>query len=103
MLPRRLALLSLVFFGFCLGAAQADDDADRARAGIEAGRLMPLARILDRVRARYPGEVLEVELDSDDDAPEYEIRLLRPNGRIVELGVDGRTGRILDVDEEDED
>lgn len=80
-------------------AIHADDDADRARDALRSGRVLSLAEIMKRVTTRYPGEVLEAELD-DDDA-EYELRILTRGGRIIELEVDGRTGRILDVDEDD--
>lgn len=79
--------------------AWADDDADRARAGASAGRLMPLAQIVEIVQARYPGEVVDVELDDD----KYELRVLRPDSRIVKVEVDARTGRILGAEEKGED
>ncbi|GHC77946.1 PepSY domain-containing protein [Limoniibacter endophyticus] len=81
-------------------STMADDDAERARA--LSGSILPLAQILRTISPRYPGKVIEVDLDDDDD-PEYQIRILDPNGRIVELEVDARTGRVLDVDMEDDD
>jgi uncharacterized membrane protein YkoI len=102
MLPRKIlsrTLLALVLLGG-VGVVHADDDADRARAGAQSGRLLPLTRILQIVATRYPGEVLAVELD-DDDRPEYELRVLQRDGRILEIEIDARTGRFLDVDEDD--
>jgi uncharacterized membrane protein YkoI len=80
--------------------AHADDDADRARASAQSGRILPLTRIQAIVQQRYPGELLEVELD-DGDSPSYEIRVLQKSGRILEIEVDARSGRVLDVDEDD--
>jgi uncharacterized membrane protein YkoI len=100
MFPRKtlsLALLALTLGGG--GLVHADDDADRARAGAQSGRLLPLTRILEIVAARYPGDVLAVELD--DDSPDYEVRVLQRDGRILEIEIDARSGRFLDVDEDD--
>ena len=72
-------------------AARADEDNDheRVRAAREAGRILPLARLLARVQAEHPGgEVLEVELEEEEKEHGrlvYEIKLLRPGGHLAEL------------------
>ncbi len=77
--------------------ARADDDADRARNAVEAGRYLPLEQILREALARYPGRVVEVELDDD----EYEIEILLDDGDKVELEFDARSGELQDVDTDD--
>jgi uncharacterized membrane protein YkoI len=88
-----VALLSLV------AGALADDEHDheRARAAREAGRVLPLATILARVQRTFPGEVLEVELEDEgrEGRLVYEIKLLQPGGRLVELLYDAATGELL--------
>lgn len=74
--------------------AVADDDADRARDAVESGRYVPLEKIIRDALARYPGQVVGVELDDD----EYEIEILREDGDKVELEFDARTGELEDVD-----
>lgn len=81
--------------------AMGDSDADKARRKALSGQIMPLVQILQMIAGRYPGEVLNVELDDDDDDARYDIRLMQPNGRVLELEVDARTGRVADVDEDD--
>lgn len=76
----------------------ADDDAERAREGVEAGRYVPLEDIIRDARQRYPGRIVEVELEDDD---EYEIEILQDDGTKVELDYDARTGELLDVDLDD--
>lgn len=66
---------------------------------IGGGRL-PLARILDIAQSEVPGEVIEVELDEDDGVEVYEIAILTSSGRKIEMEIDARTGRILDVEED---
>ena len=72
-------------------------DRDRAREALEQGRYVSLESILADARARYPGRILEVELDDD----EYEVEILMRDGRKVELEYDARTGRLKDVDVDD--
>ncbi|MGQ4273856.1 PepSY domain-containing protein [Terrihabitans sp. B22-R8] len=77
-------------------------DADRARAAVQRGEMLPLKEILAKIATRFPGEVIDVELSEDDGVLEYEIKIQTARGRVVELEVDPRTGAILDVDEDDD-
>jgi len=72
-------------------------DHDRARQALEAGEVLPLRTILDRVEREYPGQVLEVELERDGGRWVYEIRTLRSGGSLVKLKVDARDGAVLGV------
>lgn len=68
------------------------------------GRL-PLVRILAIAQRRAPGEVIKVDLDEDDDdddddPPTYELEILTPEGRVMEIKLDARTGAILDIEED---
>ena len=73
----------------------ADSDHDRARRAREAGQVLPLPVILDRVAQDFPGQVLEVELEDEDDRWIYEIKLVQPDGRLIKLEVDATDARIL--------
>jgi uncharacterized membrane protein YkoI len=78
-------------------------DHDRARQAVEAGEVLPLRTILERVEREYPGQVVDVELErehesKDKSGPErwvYKIKLLRTGGALVKLKVDARTGAII--------
>ena len=76
-------------------AAADDEDHDRARKALEAGEILPLAKILDRLRAVYPGDALEVELERDDNRWLYEVKLLRSDGKLLKLKVDARDGEVI--------
>lgn len=94
---RRMILLTALLLA--IPAVQADDarDHDRARAALEAGEVMSLPRILDRVEQDYPGQVLEVELERDDGRWLYELKLLQTDGRVLKLEVDARDATVLKV------
>lgn len=74
-----------------------DDDQDRARAAVQAGEVMPLPALLERVQRSHPGQVLRVELERDDGRWIYELRLLQPDGRLLKLEVDARSGEVLEA------
>lgn len=75
--------------------AMADNEQDRARAAVQAGKVMPLKTLLERLEREHPGQVLEVELEQDDGRWIYEIKLLQPGGRLVKLELDAASGAVL--------
>lgn len=75
-------------------------DHDRARAALLAGEILPLGIILERVQRRFPGHMLEVELEREDGRWVYEIKLLHDNGGLLQLEIDARNGRVLRHDRE---
>jgi hypothetical protein len=79
------------------GGAWASDkgDHERARQAVQSGQVMPLAKVLARIEREHPGQVLEVELESHDRQWQYEIKVLKPDGRLSKLKIDARTGEIL--------
>ena len=93
---RRLGLVVLALALGCAVAAGADDDHARAKAARDAGAIVSLRAILDRVEAEFTGSPVEIELD-DDDAGRwiYKVKLLAPGGAIVKLEYDARDARLL--------
>ncbi len=79
------------------GASFAADklDHDRARQAVEAGDVLPLRTILERVEREYPGQVMGVELDREKGEWVYEIKLLRKGGALMKLKILARDGAIL--------
>jgi uncharacterized membrane protein YkoI len=81
------------------GISVAGDDHDRARQALEAGEVLPLRTILERVERDYPGQVIDVELEQGHGPGRgrwiYEVKILRPGGALVKLKVDARDGRVL--------
>lgn len=93
---RTLAGLCLLAGSLVVSGAQAsDDDHDRARQAVEAGQVLPLPAVLERLAITYPGRVLEVELEREDDRWVYDIKLLQSGGRLIKLKVDAQTADVL--------
>jgi uncharacterized membrane protein YkoI len=56
--------------------------------------LLPLDRVLPVVQRAVPGRVLDVQVAGGN----YRVKVLRPNGQVAQVVVDGRTGQVLRVD-----
>lgn len=100
----RIALAAAVLASLAASSpAWADDghDHDRARQALEAGEILPLKTILERVEREYPGQVLGVELERSDTRWIYKIRVLRSGGTLLGLKLDGRDGTLLSTRERD--
>lgn len=89
----RLALAAAV--STTLLPAMADDDHNRARAAVQAGQILPLKTVLERLERDHPGQVLEIELDREKDRWIYEVRLLQADGKLVKLELDAATADVL--------
>ena len=87
-------VLALVLVALPLAGARADeDDQERALSAREAGRALPLAGILERAQRDAPGRVLGVELEDEGGRVVYEVKVLRPDGRVRMLAYDAATGK----------
>jgi len=75
------------------------DDHDRARQAVQAGLVLPLPTVLDRLQREVPGQVLEVELELEQDHGlwVYEIKLLTPAGQLTKVKLDAQTARVLRI------
>lgn len=97
--PRRTALSTLTAV-LLLGAlglpAWAGGDHERARQAVQAGQVLPLRTVLERLEREQPGQVLEVELEQDGGVWIYEVKLLRTGGQLVKLKLDARTAALLE-------
>lgn len=102
---RRVFITSLVLASsLVIGNVQAVwasglNDHDRARKAVEAGEVLPLKSVLERVERDYPGQVMEVELDREDSRWVYEIKILRSGGSLLKLKVDARDGTPIGMKE----
>lgn len=98
--PLRLAVptLAAVLLTGALGLpARASDhrDHERARQAVQAGQVLPLRTVLERLAREHPGQVLEVELEQDDGLWIYEVKVLQAGGQLVKLKLDARTAALL--------
>lgn len=93
-------VLSIVFaIFFVLTAAQlgaAQSPQDRARDALRSGQIRPLNEVLSVVQSRYPGRVMDVDLQKGPRWV-YRVKLLTRGGDVMVVAVDARTTQILSV------
>ena len=112
MIPwRRLAafLVCALLAAAPLSPAWGDQDEEAAEAALARGDARPIQELLQRVGSVFPGSVLKIELEhEDDDRPSwiYEVKLLTPQGDVLELEYDAGTLELIALEgrhREDED
>lgn len=101
-MKRSLSSLMLILLPLTLAAQPIAPDYETARQAVDRGDMLPLEQILARIEARHPGRIVEVELEDEDGLRLYEIEVLTPEGRLIEIELDARTGAILGYEEDDD-
>ena len=74
-------------------------DQERAREAMLKGEIVPLNEALNVVNKEFGGEVVEVELEDERSGFVYEIKVLQPNGKVLEVELDAKSLQILEVEE----
>ncbi|MGE3771744.1 MAG: PepSY domain-containing protein [Gammaproteobacteria bacterium] len=86
-----------------LGAAAfaTDIGQDAARRLKREGKIVALGAIVAEINARWPGRVIETELERDDGGRYvYEIELLGDDGHVYEFEYDAGSGQRLGFERE---
>lgn len=109
----RLRVLAACFFLYpvvALSETASDDDDDaaddarehyEAREALRNGKILPLDQIMAAVRKEIAGDIIEIEFDNDDGRFIYELEIIEPSGRVIDVKVDAKTAAILEREEDD--
>jgi uncharacterized membrane protein YkoI len=83
--------------------AGASEDISQAevRELVDAGEILPLETILERLPAENYGRLLDLEVEREHGSIIYEFEFLRKDGQIVEIKVDARNAAVLEQEVED--
>lgn len=89
--------LILLIFAFVLGAAAPASAQGRIIHPHAPNGAMPLERMLPQIRSHHPGTFSDVDGPFADPAGRlhYRLKWLTPEGRVIWLDTDARTGRVL--------
>jgi len=82
-------------------AASEDLSQAEIRELVRQGEIIPLETILAQFPPGEYGKLLDLEAEREHGTVVYEFEFLRADGRIVEIEVDARNGRILEQKIED--
>lgn len=94
-------LLSTLSLGISTGLADQRDkknEHNEVREALQRGEVLPLVKILAIANQQVPGDVIEVELEDEKQALVYEIKILTSTGRVREVKIDARTGKVLHIE-----
>src|SRR3981081_1147985 len=98
-----LPLLGLLLLGAALASEPATAQPNRARQGVQSGEVRSLDQILNGIRRERPGSLADVQGPNFGPAGEahYRLKWITPDGRVLWLDTDARTGRVLGVEGDD--
>ena len=96
-------ILCAAALAMCLAvpASAGDDDHEIARKLLAEGRILPITELFKTVNIEVPGEVLEVEFEIEGKSYVYEFKVLKPDGKVVEVELDATSGKLLKVEDDD--
>ncbi len=57
--------------------------------------ILPFEEILKAIRPQIDGELIETEFEIENGRPIYELKYIDASGRVTEIYVDAKTGRIV--------
>ncbi len=58
-------------------------------------RLIPLGQVIEQIRRRTPGRLLDAGIEYEGERPIYRVRWSTPDGRLIDYMIDAVTGAIL--------
>lgn len=96
-------LLSTLSVGMSPGLADKRDKKNEhnvVREALQRGEVLPLEKILTIAKEQVPGDVIEVELEDEKKALVYEIKILTSTGRVREVKIDARTGKVIKIEDD---
>lgn len=92
------ACLGLALWGTALPAAHADrNDHELARQALQQGKVLPLRTVLDKVEQEHPGQVVELEFETERGEFVYDIRLLQTDGTVLKIKMNAVDGKVISV------
>jgi uncharacterized membrane protein YkoI len=94
---RVLGMIAALLLAAALSPAAmaGEDDQDRVRDLRQQGKILPLSVIVDRLTDKYPGRILQVELENERGRRVYEIQMILKGGILRTFHVDAHSGDIL--------
>ena len=92
-------IILIVFFSMSISAD--DYDHNRARKLVQSGNILPLETILENLKKRTSGRILEVEMKRKKGIFIYEVELVNEQGVVKEFVFDASNGKLLKEKVED--
>lgn len=75
-----------------------DDDWRKLHEEVLAGHIKPLREILESLERDWQGQVIDVDIETEDGRRLYEIEMLGPQGQVVVFEIDAVTGELMGME-----
>tara|TARA_B100001063_G_C16665214_1_gene503243 strand:- start:648 stop:977 length:330 start_codon:yes stop_codon:yes gene_type:complete len=99
--PRLTTYFIILIIFFSMSISADDYDHDKARKLVQSGDILPLETILENLKKRSSGHILEVEMERKKGRFIYEIELVDDQGVVKEFVFDASNGKLLKEKVED--
>lgn len=93
-------LLSTLSLGMSTALADKKKEHNEVREALQRGEVLPLVKILAIAGEQVPGDVIEVELEDEHGVLAYEIKILTGTGRVREVKIDARNGKVIKIEDD---
>ncbi len=84
------------------GLAMSSEGTHGPEDGLLKGKLS-MEEAITAAKAKFPGQVLEAELENEQGQAVYEIEIASASGVVTEIKVDAQSGELLSSDIEDDE
>ena len=91
----------LIIFSVAFSINSSADDHENARGLVQSGEILPLETILEKLKKRVVGRIIEVELERKKGQLIYEIEQVDDQGVVKEFIFDAKTGDLLKEEVDD--
>ena len=86
--------------GLALGYDREDKDLESVQA---ASAKVSMEQAIQTAKTKFPGRVVEAELEAEDGILVYEVKVVSASGETQEIEIDAQSGEVLSSEIEDED
>jgi len=99
----KVMLAMVIITGTAANVAQAGESKEKEAKELKlfSQAKISLTEAIKAVEQKVGGKAMEAEVDEESNAVQFEIEVLK-DGKIHEVKVDGKTGKVLKVSLEDE-
>ncbi len=97
-------LASIAILSISAGLAIGHDGKDKDRESVQAmSAKVTMEEAMQTAKGKFPGRVVEAELESEDGGLVYEVEIVSASGEKQEIEIDAQSGKILDGESENEE
>lgn len=93
--------ISVIFIA--AGLALGNDREDRGHHAVNAQKAkITMEQAMETAKTKFPGRVIESELESEDGGLIYEVKIVSASGDTHEVEIDAQSGKVLKTETEQE-